>query len=68
MLKTWILLTLTLVVCSAVTAAAQTLQPAGWDAGITLPEASDLNADPHTVEINLAGRGVIGRTRAGREE
>jgi FtsP/CotA-like multicopper oxidase with cupredoxin domain len=30
-----------------------TLQPQAWDAGVRLPEATDLNKDAHIVEINL---------------
>ena len=29
------------------------LQPPGWDAGVKLPEAPDLNPDPRILEINL---------------
>jgi len=29
------------------------LQPPDWDAGLKLPEAVDLNRDPHILEINL---------------
>jgi FtsP/CotA-like multicopper oxidase with cupredoxin domain len=36
--------------------AAQSLQPGGWDAGITLREAVDTNADPAIVEITLQAR------------
>src|SRR5512147_2473464 len=32
------------------------LQPDGWDAGLKLPEAVDINPDPHIVEINLEAR------------
>src|SRR5262245_38243280 len=35
---------------------AASLQPPGWDAGIRLREARDLNADAHVVEINLEAR------------
>ena len=48
---------LTVVLCLAFgvsTAMAQTsLQPAGWDESLKLPEAPDLNPDPRIVEINL---------------
>jgi FtsP/CotA-like multicopper oxidase with cupredoxin domain len=38
-------------------AAAQgSVQPAGWDAGVKLAEATDLNPDPRVVEINLEAR------------
>lgn len=37
-------------------AASETLQPKDWDAGMRLPEAPDLNPDPHIVEINLEAR------------
>jgi FtsP/CotA-like multicopper oxidase with cupredoxin domain len=36
--------------------AADSLQPAGWDRGIALSEAPDLNPDPHVVEINIDAR------------
>jgi FtsP/CotA-like multicopper oxidase with cupredoxin domain len=32
------------------------LQPEGWDAGLRLAEAVDINPDPHIVEINLEAR------------
>lgn len=35
---------------------AQTLQPAGWDAGLKLAEAADTNPDPRIVEITLNAR------------
>ena len=38
------------------TAAAQSLQPAGWDAGIRLAEAVDRNPDPDVVEVDFEGR------------
>ena len=37
-------------------ASGQTLQPAGWDAGVRLREAADVNPDPHVVEITLEAR------------
>jgi len=37
-------------------AATTSLEPAGWDAGVKLPEAVDLNPDPHVVEINLEAK------------
>ena len=36
--------------------AAPSLQPAGWDAGVKLPEAADTNPDPHVVEIAIEAR------------
>ena len=36
--------------------AQSSVQPANWDAGLTLPDAPDLNADPRIVEINLDAR------------
>ena len=38
----------------ATSVAAQSLQPAGWDAGIRLPEAVDTNPDPRILEISIA--------------
>jgi len=32
------------------------LQPVGWDSAVKLPEAIDINPDPHIVEINLEAR------------
>jgi FtsP/CotA-like multicopper oxidase with cupredoxin domain len=40
----------------AAAADAQTLQPAGWDQNVKLPEAVDTNADPAIVEITLEAR------------
>lgn len=37
-------------------AAAQSLAPAGWDAGLKLNEPADLNPDPRIVEINLTAK------------
>ena len=34
----------------------QSLQPSGWDAGLRLPEAPDLNSDPAVVEIEMEAR------------
>jgi FtsP/CotA-like multicopper oxidase with cupredoxin domain len=51
--RTWILSTVALALCSLTPAAAQTLQPPGWDAGVKLTDALDLNPDPNIVEINL---------------
>ncbi len=46
--------------CAAAPALAQSapasLQPPGWDSGLKLREAPDLNPDPHVVEINLEAR------------
>ena len=44
------------IVLSATVVEAQTLQPAGWDAGVKLPEAVDTNPDPKIVEITLESR------------
>ena len=38
------------------------LQPAGWDADLKLPEAVDTNPDPRIVEINLEARVAHGRS------
>ena len=48
-------------ICAAMLApgpatALDSLQPPGWDAGLKLPEAPDLNSDPHVVEINIDAR------------
>ena len=40
----------------ATSAAAQSLQPAGWDAGVTLAEVVDTNPDPKIVEFALESR------------
>ena len=37
-------------------AEAQTLQPEGWDAGLKLVEAADVNPDPKIVEVTLEAR------------
>ena len=37
-------------------AEAQTLQPEGWDAGLKLVEAVDVNPDPRIVEVTLEAR------------
>jgi len=50
----FILLALCLV--APTVAAAQSLAPAGWDAGLKLTEPPDLNPDPKVVEINLTAR------------
>lgn len=50
-------LALLLSVLGASQAPAQTtLQPGGWDANLKLPEAADINSDPHIVEIDLDAR------------
>ena len=41
---------------SSAAAAQPSLQPAGWDAGLKLPEAADTNPDPRIVEIDLDAR------------
>ncbi len=41
---------------SAAAAAPDSLQPAGWDKDLRLPEAVDKNPDPHIVEIDLDAR------------
>src|SRR5262249_7380223 len=43
-------------VASAPAAAQSSIQPPGWDSGLKLPEAVDLNPDPKIVEINLDAR------------
>jgi hypothetical protein len=50
------LCTLTLLSESAPALAQDSLQPLGWDEQIKLPEAVDLNADPHIVEVTLEAR------------
>src|SRR5688572_15157778 len=48
-----------LILCLSVAspaAAERSLQPEGWDAGVKLAEAVDLNPDPRVVEINLEAR------------
>ena len=44
------------VLLTATTVNAQSLQPADWDAPITLVEAEDTNPDPRIVEITLEAR------------
>lgn len=51
-----ILIAALLLTTTAVLAEAQSLQPAGWDAGLKLPEAADTNPDPKIVEITLESR------------
>ena len=49
------------------TARAQaSLQPAGWDSSIRLPEPKDLNADPKILEINIDAS-VVKREIGGRQ-
>src|SRR5579884_537903 len=53
----FILLLLALVHSSTSRAAvAANSEPEGWDNGLKLQEAQDLNPDPHIVEINLDAR------------
>lgn len=47
---------LALAMALAIPAWAQTLQPAGWDAGLRLADAVDANPDPRIVEIDLDAR------------
>ena len=42
--------------CMGRGAAQSSLQPPGWDAGLKLPEAVDINPDPRIVEVNLEAR------------
>ena len=44
------------VFCVGRAAGQERLQPPGWDADLKLPEAADVNPDPHIVEINLEAR------------
>jgi FtsP/CotA-like multicopper oxidase with cupredoxin domain len=37
-------------------ASAESLQPSGWDRGVALAVAPDLNPDPHVVEVNIDAR------------
>ncbi len=48
-----VVIALSLVLSSALTASPQSLQPAGWDAGVKLADAVDVNPESHIVEINL---------------
>ena len=50
------LLTLVLVATIALFARAESNQPAGWDGGIKLREAVDINPDPLVVEVNIEAR------------
>ncbi len=50
------LLFLVALFASSAVAGAQSLQPAGWDAGLKLAEAADTNPDPKIVEIALNAR------------
>ena len=43
-------------VAPAAPAAAQSLQPAGWDAGLRLAEAVDRNPHPDIVEVDFKAR------------
>jgi FtsP/CotA-like multicopper oxidase with cupredoxin domain len=45
-----------LLTAAVVNAQTQTLQPAGWDAGVALPAAADTNPDPKVVEVTLEAR------------
>lgn len=45
-----------LLVSGRAATASETLQPEGWNAGMRLVEAADLNPDPRIVEINLEAR------------
>src|SRR5688572_28974451 len=51
-----LLLLLFLCVASPAVAAAQSLQPDGWDANLKLAEAADINPDPKIVEVVLEAR------------
>jgi FtsP/CotA-like multicopper oxidase with cupredoxin domain len=42
--------------CAPESTKPQSGQPLGWDDGIRLPPAEDLNPDPKVVELNLEGR------------
>jgi FtsP/CotA-like multicopper oxidase with cupredoxin domain len=45
-----------MLVLAAGAAAQPSLQPPGWDQGIRLTEAVDLNPEPHVTEVNLEAR------------
>lgn len=47
---------LALALALSATAEGQSLQPAGWDAGLRLADARDANPDPRVVEIDLDAR------------
>ena len=49
---------LAVVACASVArhAAADGLQPEGWDVGLAMAAAADINPDPRVLEINLAAR------------
>ena len=51
-----VLLLLFFFVASPAVAAAQSLQPEGWDANLKLAEAPDVNPDPKIVEVVLEAR------------
>ena len=40
-------------------ASAESLQPSGWDRGVALAVAPDLNPDPHVVEVNIDGEELL---------
>ena len=42
--------------CAPDTTRVPPAQPAGWDDGIRLPPAADINPDPHVVELDLEAR------------
>ena len=48
----------TVVMCASIArqAAADALQPEGWDGGLAMAAAADINPDPRVLEINLAAR------------
>ena len=50
------LILLALCLLTPVVTTAQSLAPSGWDAGLKLTEAADLNPDPKVVEVNLTAR------------
>ena len=50
------LILLALCLLTPVVTTAQSLAPSGWDAGLKLAEAADLNPDPKVVEVNLTAR------------
>ena len=45
-----------MVFCAVPAGAQASLQPPGWDSGLKLAEAPDLNADPRIVEIDMDAR------------
>jgi len=46
-------LALSLVTPAIAATGSDSLQPPSWDTGVKLPEARDINPDPHIVEVNL---------------